>query len=69
MSNAEHLNSIQEATMALVSSLQELRASAPSGANESSNGDVFSFDNKDVILYALGGKNVIAVFIIGDDFV
>lgn len=55
MSNAQHLDSIQDATMALVSSLEKLRTS-PSQKTETS-GDVFSFNSKDIILYALGGKN------------
>lgn len=54
MSKATHLNSIQEATMALVSSLEKLR-NAEDTQETASEEDSFRFDNKDVILYALGG--------------
>lgn len=55
-SKARHLESIQEATMALVSSLDSLRTSA--AEQNEIEGDTFCFDNRDVILYALGGKHV-----------
>lgn len=61
MSNAQHLDSIQEATMALVSSLDKLRSSSSSSDRNKSgddSGDVFTFTSKDVILYALGGMIV-----------
>lgn len=56
MSGAEHLNSITEATGSLVDILDSFSAAnngATSKANEYS--DTFSFNNKDLVLYALGG--------------
>lgn len=60
MSNAQHMDSIQEATMALVSSLDKLRSSSSSQDTEGDgeSGDVFAFTSKDVILYALGGMMI-----------
>lgn len=54
MSKAQHLDTIEDATLALVSSLDTLRASSPQKTRN--DGDVFRFDSRDVILYALGGK-------------
>lgn len=53
MSKAEHLNTIQEATLALVSSLDSLHSSKGGDVSE---GNPVSFSSKDTILYALGGK-------------
>lgn len=58
MSGAEHLSSITEATGSLVEILDSLNASAPAtGSADSASGysDTFTFNNKDLILYALGG--------------
>jgi 3-hydroxyacyl-CoA dehydrogenase/3a,7a,12a-trihydroxy-5b-cholest-24-enoyl-CoA hydratase len=52
MEDAEHLNSIQEATGALMSSLESFR----SGHAQKQENDVYDFTEKDAILYALGGK-------------
>lgn len=52
MSKAERLNSIQEATMGLVTALEKLRNPNAESEEES---DPYVFNNKDVILYALGG--------------
>ncbi|XP_057653667.1 peroxisomal multifunctional enzyme type 2-like isoform X1 [Diorhabda carinulata] len=49
ISNAKRLDSIQDATGALIASLEGLK----SGNIESDNEDVFNFCNKDKILYAL----------------
>lgn len=59
MSGAEHLNSITEATGSLVEILDSLQSPA-SGTAGSANtagtySDTFTFNNKDLILYALGG--------------
>jgi 3-hydroxyacyl-CoA dehydrogenase/3a,7a,12a-trihydroxy-5b-cholest-24-enoyl-CoA hydratase len=50
MEDAEHLNSIQEATGALMSSLESFR----SGHAQKQENDVYDFTEKDAILYALG---------------
>lgn len=50
MTNAEHLDSIQEATGALMTSLDSLR----SGHVKDEEVDVYEFTQKDIILYALG---------------
>ncbi|XP_044265364.1 peroxisomal multifunctional enzyme type 2-like isoform X1 [Tribolium madens] len=50
MTNAEHLDSIQEATGALMTSLDSLR----SGQVKDEEVDVYNFTQKDIILYALG---------------
>lgn len=56
MSGAEHLNSITEATGSLVEILDSLEAPANASTNPSDNySDTFAFNNKDLILYALGG--------------
>lgn len=55
MSGAEHLNSITEATGSLVEILDSLEA--PASANPSDDySDTFAFNNKDLVLYALGGE-------------
>lgn len=62
MSNAQHMDSIQEATMALVSSLDNLRSSSQGAESSSDNSeDVYAFTSKDVILYALGGRMVVNI--------
>lgn len=53
MSTAEHLSSIQEATMGLVTALEKLR-NLESAQEEDKMGP-YVFNSKDVILYALGG--------------
>lgn len=56
MSGAEHLNSITEATGSLVEILDSLEAPANASANPSDDySDTFAFNNKDLVLYALGG--------------
>lgn len=58
MSSAEHLSSITEATGSLVEILDSLDASASAnGSADSASGysDTFAFNNKDLVLYALGG--------------
>lgn len=58
MSGAEHLNSITEATGSLVDILDNLEASATAnGATSTADkySDTFTFNSKDLILYALGG--------------
>ncbi|RZC40486.1 peroxisomal multifunctional enzyme type 2, partial [Asbolus verrucosus] len=50
MSNAEHLNSIQEATGSLITSLEGLRT----GTVDKEEADIYEFTQKDIILYALG---------------
>lgn len=52
ISQAERLNSIQEATAALVSSLERL------GNPEEAASNQFSYNSKDAIIYALGGKSI-----------
>ena len=61
MSTAEHVGSITEATGGLVEILDGFKGSdaAPgdnTGAAEGKYTDVFRFNNKDLILYALGGE-------------
>lgn len=54
MSNAKHLDSIQEATGSLMTALEGLRSGQES--TEAEDIDEFSFNDKDCVLYALGGK-------------
>lgn len=58
MSNAERLDSITEATGSLVEILDNLQSKAGDGNSSGSNqtSDNFTFNYKDLILYALGGK-------------
>lgn len=59
MSKAEAMNSITEATGSLVEILDNLENSSDSNQTAVSEySDNFSFNNKDLILYALGGKKV-----------
>lgn len=60
MSNAERMSSITEATGSLVELLDNLEGNNSSDAsgnqsNKAQTTDEFSFANKDLILYALGG--------------
>lgn len=48
-------SSIQEATGALIQSLEGLSGTQESQSSEG-NSDSFEFSNKDTILYALGGN-------------
>lgn len=62
MSKAEQMSSITEATGSLVELLDQLEggqggAQKSGNSNQSDISDVFSFGNKDLILYALGGKS------------
>lgn len=52
MTKARKLNSIGEASAALMNSLEGLR----SGAAIQSSGNEYEFTNRDTILYALGGN-------------
>lgn len=57
MSNAEKMGSITEATGSLVEILDGFdQAGKSSNQASSTYTDDFSFANKDLILYALGGK-------------
>lgn len=55
MSGAEHLNSITEATGSLVEILDSLETPA-STTTSADYSDTFAFNNKDLVLYALGGE-------------
>lgn len=56
MHNAVHMDSIEEATGSLITTLDELRVSKSDGVASKEEGDEFyNFNNKDLILYALGG--------------
>lgn len=57
MSEAKRIDSIQEATGALMTSLEGLK-SRQEGGSEEEEVDNFEFSNKDAILYALGGTYV-----------
>lgn len=57
MSNSERMNSITDATGSLVELLDKLEGVNASQTHETQkNTDVFKFGNKDLILYALGGR-------------
>lgn len=59
MSQAEHLGSITEATGSLVEILDSLTNNGDSNTTQSGSvaaEDTFSFNYKDLILYALGGR-------------
>lgn len=58
MSKAERLDSITEATASLVDVIDNLQNTAGDENNNDSNqySDNFTFNYKDLILYALGGK-------------
>lgn len=53
MTNSTHFDSIQEVTGALMSSLDDLKDNKTNG-NE--NVDKFTFTDRDLMLYALGGN-------------
>lgn len=53
MKSAQHLDSIQEATGALLTSLEQLRSSLP---EYESNSEKYPLTDNAFILYALGGK-------------
>lgn len=57
ISNAKRINTIQDATGALMTSLEGLRSRQERGGEEEEV-DNYEFNNKDAILYALGGNNV-----------
>lgn len=52
MKNAQHLDSIQEATGALISSLESLR----NPDNKKEDEDIYELTDNGMILYALGGE-------------
>ena len=54
MTGAEHLDRIGDATMSLMTSLESLRTDR-SQETKSDNFSPFSYTDKDLILYALGG--------------
>lgn len=58
MSKAERMGTITEATGSLVELLDKLEEGSSQKGSQKSNevSDEFSFGNKDLILYALGGK-------------
>lgn len=58
MSNATHLNSIQEATASIMGYLSPEEQSSQS----SNEADVMSFNSHSLILYALGGTHEITIF-------
>lgn len=54
LSNAKKLNTIGEASGALMNSLEKLRGGQ---SDNESEGVVYEFTNKETILYALAGRN------------
>lgn len=56
MSKAEQMGTITEATGSLVELLDKLEEGQKGSQKQSEISDAFSFGNKDLILYALGGK-------------
>lgn len=62
MTDAKRMNTIAEASGALMSSLEKLRG----GQVDQQDGDVYEFTDKDTILYALGGKILISFFCVDE---
>lgn len=66
MNAAEHMSSIAEATGSLVEILDNLESSQTGESNSTvasvDYSDNFSYNNKDLILYALGGRNKYFIF-------
>lgn len=60
MSNATRMNSITEASASLMEIVDQLEGRSGNASSQAGGGskykDVFKFGNKDLILYALGGK-------------
>lgn len=57
MSNAQRMNSITEASASLMEIIDQLESKAGNASQAGSKyKDVFKYGNKDLILYALGGK-------------
>lgn len=61
MENGQHFSKPSEATMALVSALESIREGVKNGDNEE-DVNVCDYTEKDLILYALGGKKIIHIF-------
>lgn len=58
MEGAQRYDSIHESTAALVTALEQLRSSN-NDAEAPTDTNTFSYNHKDLILYALGGKSSI----------
>lgn len=56
MSNAQRMNSITEASASLMEIVDQLESKGGKASSGSKYKDNFKFGNKDLILYALGGK-------------
>lgn len=57
MSNAQRMNTITEASASLMEIIDQLESKAGNAAQGGSKyKDTFKYGNKDLILYALGGK-------------
>lgn len=54
MSDAKHLSSIQEVTGELMNSMADMQQDGGQAVNSGKN--VFNFNDRDLIIYALGGK-------------
>lgn len=61
MKNSQHLENLQEATVSLITVLDELRSSNRPETSSDQETDVYTFSSKELILYALGGMQQISV--------
>lgn len=55
MDGATKLGSIEEATGSLLTALEEMDSVASSTSEKATTGDVYKYNSRDVIIYALGG--------------